>query len=184
MMTQTGATKPKSYNGDYMQAGKRGEEIVLNWLRKQPQHMNVVDVSSIQQCQVADVDCLIQLCTGKVEFAEIKSDRHMGVTTNVLFEFSRINHTCHPDHAVGLGWSARTAAQHLFIYASSLHKIYHCRTGQFRHVVQQYTATARQQTRIDWVNTDSGKSTLNFLIPWEACQSVFRIYDPEDEIGT
>lgn len=173
----TGADKQRSYNGDYMAAGKEAEKVVMDFLRLQPDVIGVDDWSNLQIVHEADVDCAIKTRDGLVTLGEIKSDVHLGVTGNVLFEILRINHTCKHEKAGTLGWSLRSPATFFLYYATSINKIYVCRVSRLREVFQSYTRTARQNVKTIWVNTDSIKSTLNVLIPWEYCKGIFKVYN-------
>jgi hypothetical protein len=184
IQTLTGSSKGKSYDGDYMLSGRFAEEVIWLWLEGNSSVIGIEDFRHLRPFQNADVDAGIQLRDGRVKLAEIKSDRHLGVTDNVLFEVLRINHNAPPDSVITLGWGARSPAQYLLYYASSIHQLYVGTFKAFRKAVQQYTAKSRKGTRFDWVNTDTGKSTLNILIPWFYCRSVFKIYElPNEYIG-
>lgn len=177
MTVTTGADKPRSYNGDYMADGKKAEEIVMNFLRQQPDVIGVDDWSNLQIVHEADVDCAIKTRDGLVTLGEIKSDSHLGQSGNVLFEILRINHTCQHEKAGTLGWSLRSPATFFLYYAPSVARIYICRANSLRKVFQSYTRQARQSVNTIWVNTDSIKSTLNVLLPWEVCKGVFKVYN-------
>ncbi len=177
MQVTTGADKPRSYEGDYMEAGRKAEEIVLGFLRELPSVLALEDTRNLRVMREADVDCVLHLYDGTCLLAEIKSDSHLGVSGNVLFEVLRINHTCGPDRACVLGWSARSPATWLIYYAPSANRIYVCRFDDLRRVFQRHTQTKRKATRLSWVDTDAIKSTVNVLIPWEECKDIFRVYD-------
>lgn len=172
----TGAEKPRSYSGNYMDVGKNAETIVMAFLRKRPEVVGIQDYRDLKPVQEADVDCAIKTIDGRVTLAEIKSDYHLGKSGNVLFEVLRINHTAPPDHALTLGWSGRTPATYLLYYAPQVEKIYRCRTDDLRKAFQTYTKTARKGTTISIVETDTIKTTINVLIPWEYCKDIFQIY--------
>jgi hypothetical protein len=163
--TAPSAHRQRSYNSGYMAAGKKAEEVVLQWLQTRPWVLGLEDLRSLRVMQEADCDCSISLTDGRVTIGEIKSDRHLGVSSNFLFEVLRINHTAPPDRAVTLGWSARTPARVILYYAPSVNKIYVIQTDDFRRAAQKYTADSRRGTRIDYVETDKIKSTINILIP-------------------
>jgi len=176
-MAVTGAEKQRSYNGDYMDDGRKAEEIVMRWIQDFPEVIGVEDWRELRAVQEADVDCAIKTSDGRVTLAEIKSDKHLGVTPNVLFEILRINHTCIPDRAGYLGWAFRSPATYFLYYAPSVKKVYQCRADALRKVVQGYTKQQRKNTRLNWVCTDAIKSTINILIPWSVCKDVFTIHD-------
>ena len=173
----TGADKERSYNGDYMEDGRIAEQIVMTWLRRNSSVIGVDDWRELQVVREADVDCAVKLRDGRVRLAEIKSDKHLGVSGNVLFEVLRINHTCMSEKACVLGWSARSPATYFLYYAPEVKAIYVCRPDDLRSAFQNYTKNARKKTALCWVDTDRIKSTLNVLIPWEQCKQVFQVYD-------
>lgn len=171
-----GQANPRSYNGHYMRAGKEAEKIVMDWLRANPQIVGLDDLRGLREMQTADVDCSLQLSDGRAVLAEIKSDWHLGKSGNVLFEVLRINHTAQSDKAVTLGWSARSPATWLLYYAPQVNSIYQCRFDDFRRCFQTYTAEARKTSRLDYIETDAIKSTVNVLIPWKYCEKAFRVH--------
>ena len=183
-MVTTGADKPRSYNGDYMEAGRVAEEVCMAFIRSNPKVVKLEDTRDLRVMREADVDCAIHLYNGRCLLAEIKSDKHLGVTGNVLFEVLRINHTCKPETACVLGWSARSPAQWLLYYAPSVQRIYLGDFRDFRAAFQAYTKAARRGTRLDYVETDAIKSTVNVLIPWEHCKDVFKVYDAKPFVAS
>lgn len=179
-MAAVGANKARSYSGDYMEDGMKAQDIVLDFLRNRPDVIGVDDLSQLKILQEADVDCMIKTRDGLVTLAEIKSDNHIGKSGNILFEVLRINHTATPDHAVTLGWSARTPAKYLIYYSPDLNKIYVITSDNLRKAMQKYTGEIRKYSRIDYVCTDNIKSTINILIPEKYCKfQIFEIFEPE-----
>jgi len=175
--TTTGANKQRSYSGDYMAAGKKAEEIVMKFLVDRPYIIGVNDFRQLKAIQEADVDIAIKTIDGRVTLAEIKSDWHLGVSGNVIFEVLRINHTAPADRCLTLGWSGRTPATYILYYAPQVNKIYQFRTDELRVAFQQYTKNARKESNVNIVVTDAIKTTVNVLIPWNYCQNIARIYD-------
>jgi len=172
----TGKNKTRSYSGDYMERGLEGQQIVINFLKTNPKILGVNDWSNLELVQDADIDMAIKTKSGHVILAEIKSDIHLGKTGNVLFEVLRINHTCNPEFSVGLGWSARTPAKFIFFYAPAVNKIYRFTSISMRKALQRYTQYARKGTKIDFVETDNIKSTINILIPIRFFNNEFESY--------
>jgi hypothetical protein len=161
----TGTNKARSYDGDYMAVGKKGEEVVMAWLASRPYVIGVDDLRQLRVMREADVDCSFSLSDGRVALAEIKTDQHLGKSGNILFEILRVNHTAPTDRAGVLGWSLRSPATWLLYYAPAVAMIYQLRFADFRAGFQRYTAVARERSRQIWVNTDQIKSTLNVLVP-------------------
>lgn len=179
-MPQPSATKERSYDGDYMAAGKLAEEVCLEFVKRNPKTVGVEDTRNLRVLQEADVDCIVHLMDGQLFLAEIKSDRHLGVSGNVLFELLRINHTCREDRALVLGWTFRSPAKWLLYYSPTRKSIYMARFADLRAVFQRYSREVRKGLRLDIVPTDSLKSTVNALVPWERCQAAFKVYDVTD----
>lgn len=179
--TQPDASRSRSYNGGYMEAGKLAEGIVLNWLNARPWVIGTEDLRSLRVMREADVDCSISLSDGRITLAEIKSDRHLGRSGNYVFECLRINHTAPPQSAVTLGWSARSPARLLLLYAPSVNQIHVVSMDDFRTATQAYTREARQRSRVNYVPTDVIKSTVNILVPAKYVQNSesFRVYELE-----
>lgn len=172
--------RARSYSGDYMALGQAGEEIAINWLKNRPHVVDYDDLRDLRPMQKADVDCQIFTADGKVALVEIKTDTHLGKTKNVVFEALRINHTCRPDRAVTLGWSARSPAEFILYVAVSVNQIWIARFEAFRQAVQQYTQEARRDTRIIYTETDSIKSTINILMPIQYA-GCFKKYDLDEQ---
>lgn len=163
-----------------MERGRKAEEIVMQFLRKRPDIIEVSDWRELRQARSADVDCAIYWRDGTTALAEIKSDSYLGVTPNVLFEVLRINHTATTDVACTLGWSMRSPAKFFLYYASQRNSLYVCLASKLRKAMQRYTAAQRKNTRISYVETDNIKSTINILIPWDYCKDIFTIFDLND----
>lgn len=176
-MALTGADKPRSYDGDYMVDGRFGEEVCFELLRRSPNVVEVEDLRDVPKWQQDDVDCRYVVQSGTEYFAEFKSDSHLGRSDNVLFEALRINHTAAPENAGTLGWSFRSAAQWLYYYAPTTEQVYRVWMDDLRRVMQQYTSEARKTVRVDWVSTDSIKSTVNILVPRRYWEPVFKVFD-------
>lgn len=165
--TEPGAERTRSYNGGYMKAGRKGEEVVMSWLKSRAEVIGIEDLTRLRQMREADVDCSLSLYDGTVALAEIKSDRHLGKSGKVLFEIARVNHTSIHEKAATLGWSARSPAQWLLFYAPSVDRIYRWRMDDYRRGFQNYTREFRSATHLNYVETDNIKSTINILIPEE-----------------
>lgn len=172
----TGKLKKRSYNGDYMEVGKKAESIVMSWAKNHPGVLGVEDLTHLRPLQEADVDCSIKTIDGTVTLAEIKSDKYIKPEGNVLFEVLRINHTAPHDKSVTLGWTARSPATWILYYSPTLNTIFQCRFSDLRKVFQSHTHKKRSRTRISYVSTDSIKSTINILIPFSECSDIFTLH--------
>lgn len=167
----------RSYDGEYMRVGKKGEEVAIAWLKDNPHIVGYDDLRDLRPMYEADVDFSIKLVDGRVTLAEVKSDWRLGHSGNVLFEFLRINHTATPERCATLGWSARSPARVLLYLAPQFSNLYCCSFDDFRMAFQAYSKAARPNLNWRCVCTDNIKTTLNILIPWDYCKEVFTIYD-------
>jgi hypothetical protein len=177
-MVQTSQFKARSYEGDYMEAGKEAERIVIAWLKTRPKVIEVIDVRENPEFQHLDVDIMVRLLNGHTRLAEIKHDHYLGKSGNFLFELTRINHTAPTQKAVTLGWTGRSPADWLFYYAPQMKQVYWCELEKFRAAFQKYTSETRQAMqleRLDLVMTDRIKSTLNVLVPEGYCKGIFTV---------
>jgi ABC-type uncharacterized transport system involved in gliding motility auxiliary subunit len=68
----------------------------------------------------------------------------------------------------------------LLYYSPTKKTIYMARFADLRTVFQKYSREVRKGLRLDIVPTDSLKSTLNALVPWERCETTFKVYDVTD----
>lgn len=180
--TEAGRAPPsaenrRSYSGHYAKAGRKAEELIISWLRERPWVINLDDLREDRVMRQADVDVSLQIMDGRNPLAEIKSDYHLGVSGNVLFEVLRLNHTAPPEKACVLGWSARSPATWLLMYAPQKHRIYHWRFEDYRRAKQLYVSEVRKKTRFDIVPTDNIKTTVNILIPWKYCEATCTIHE-------
>jgi len=176
-MPQPDANRGRSYDGAYMEVGKRAEEAVLRWLGENPDILDVRDCRSQRVGQEADFDFSITGTDGVVTLAEVKSDKLINKTGNMIFEIARVNHTAPHDRAVTLGWSARSPATWCVFYCPPAKKIYVVRFEDLRKCFQHYSRKVRKNVRMKWVPTDSIKSTLIALIPEEFWRDVTKVYD-------
>lgn len=156
-----------------MAAGQQAEEIVMSYFKHRSDVEKIIDCRLNPERQDQEIDFDVFLKNGKKIFVEVKSDAYLGKSGNILFEFARINHTVVDTlFSIRLGWSARSRATHFVYYAPSCHSLYFVQVFRLREAMQKYTLKERKQTRIDYVATDSIKSTLNILIPIEYVKDV------------
>jgi hypothetical protein len=158
----------KSYSGQLMQKGKSGEEIVLDWLRKNSFTKEIIDMREFRISQRLDVDCGIETLEGALVLAEIKTDYNLGRTNNFLFEAFRINHFTDADKVFYLGWTFRSPAKYLLYYSPNENVIYRFSFKDIRETIARYIANNRPQINI--TPTDEQKTTFNILMP----QAIFK----------
>ena len=199
----TGATKERSYKGDYMAFGKKAEKIVMDWLRNRPGVVSIVDYRNTEEMFTIDSDCGVVKDTGKTVLIEIKGDAWLGKynprtqSRNILCEVLRINHNSSPGNAGYLGWTFRSSSKYIFYYAPNwAHpstgkkrpSIYGAKLADVQRVIQIYTRTNpivsehAATNRFDEVRTDCTKTTFNILIPEEDFKDVFTIIPVNEEL--
>jgi hypothetical protein len=159
------------------ETGRAAEELVIAWLRGRADIVKVDDLRDQPGMQAADVDVRIRHASGRDYFADIKSDRNLGESPNVLFEVLRINHEASPRNAVTLGWAARSASEFFFYYAPAKNQIWAFPAAALRKAFQEYTAKARRSIRFDVVITDPHRTTVNVLLPLSFCEGKYTTYD-------
>lgn len=169
--------REKSYSGDYMQAGEETERIIAEWLKSRDGISRVDDLRKDRVMQQADVDFAVHLKSGHVWLIEAKSDKHLGISQNVLFEILRIYHTAPPEYCAGLGWAAKSPATHVIYHAPSVSKLYVFEMKKLRAAFQSYTGEARKRINLNIVETDKAKTTVNVLIPMKYCEGSYREYE-------
>lgn len=180
--------KPPSYDGGYMAVGKHAENIVINWLTSQSWCQSLQDVRDDAQMRHDDVDVIVIPSDEPVSTelrllirnhdplrVEIKSDKYLGVSNNMLFETYRIWHDSKPGQAMTLGWSARSTAHIIVWYAASVHSLYIIRLDDLQRAFQDYTRNARRGVKSRFIATDATKTTHNVYIPMEYVASKIHI---------
>jgi len=174
---QTGRFKARSYDGDYMKAGKIAEKVIIDWLTSHPDVIEVEDLRDVCEIQHTDMDITVRLRDGTHPLAEIKWDRHLGSTGKVLVEVLRLNHKAPTSVAGVLGWTLRTEARWILYFAPRFGYVYQFQTDALRHCLQCYTDAVRADTEFTWISTDRVKSTLCILLPLTACVGAFTVHD-------
>lgn len=172
-------------NGQYAQVGRLGESLVASYLNyvfhdEYGPTVRIVDLRHDKAMQHADVDFLVTLPSGNVIFTEVKTDTYLGMTGNVLFETMRIYGDSPADMAFRLAWGPRSAATWLIIWAPNADPpaFFHCRMASLRHVARCHVmaaVTAGQPVNVKWVPTSENTTTECILVPWDECESIFRV---------
>lgn len=180
-MPTPNASLPQDYEtSEYAEIGNIGEAVGFPWLRERSDVLEVHDLRKFKHARQADVDAQVKWTNGIIDDGDFKVDQWIGRTDNYLFEFGRIYHApTDPRHCTQLGWSAKTPARRLWMYARFLKEIHEIYADDFRFALQHYTDNLRKNSRFQFVPTDSRKSTLTFLIPKEIvqCAKSFRCHD-------
>ena len=176
MNTSPDGNRKNSYNGDLMKFGKTGERIVFDYLSR---FGTVTDLTNDRNKMLADIDFHFSGNNGSW-YGEVKTDRYMGKTGNVLYEILRINHTSDL-FPLTLGWSFRSEADKLFIYAPSVRKIYYADFSVYRSGFKGVSRTVGSKFKFDVIKTDKIKSTVNVYVP--NITNIFSVVDLSDNAG-
>lgn len=156
---QTGRTKQQSYNGDYMAVGAYAEAIVAKNIEKIFKGAHIKnDVRSDRAWQRADVDFLlgVQGLKGFIP-VDVKSDKHLGRSSNVLVELRRnyLNGTIYE------GWFTRSKAKYILYYAPLDNSVLVLNLPKLRAYVAAKPGHYTEKT----VWSDNSKTTTVLLIP-------------------
>ena len=179
--TTPSASRPRSYSGGYMQAGKTAEAIFLDFLWSHKETIYVEDVRSQKQWQECDVDFRV-LRNGSDNWLDVegKHDRRLDRSGYWLFELFRVNHTAPANRLFVDGWSVRSAASHLLFYAPFTNRIHSIRVRDYRLACSN--AVRLKLCRYDLVPTDTIKTTVNAYFPEEFVQEMqsYQVFDADN----
>lgn len=170
-----GPDQAKSYDGPMMARGADGEEIIWQFLKFRSDVADLADLRDVKIFQRLNVDFGARI-NGRYELIDAKTDKHLGVSGNVLFEKGRIYHDSPPENIFARGWGAKSAATFIFYYAPDVNAIYTTRLNDLRLATNQYIKDHRHQTNLIVIATDETKTTENVLIPWSYCEPIFKIH--------
>jgi len=157
------ANRKRSYSGGYMKVGNEGEDVVLRWLRNLPSVASVEDLREIEEWQRRHVDFRVTMKDGRVILFEVKTDNHLDVTGNWLWEFNRIYLTLPINEAFKLGWSVTSEAEILIFYARTTAIIHVVKMMEYRLGFREACANGDCEWGI--VHTDQIKMTHNAYFP-------------------
>lgn len=161
----------KSYNGKMMEVGKRNEEIVMGWLKKQMKE--VLDFREFKLTQRIDVDCGVETMDGNIVLAEIKQDKWIGENGNLCFECNRINHFAEGKWFY-LGWGWRSPAQKLIVRNGKNGETFVFDFNELRKFIGGYIAVHGKNIKINITETDNQKTTFNYLIPMKDLKKIYK----------
>ena len=163
----------KNYNGELMEKGKSNEEIILNWLKDNPSAKSVIDFREFRLAQRIDVDFGIETIDGNIVLAEIKSDKWIRESGNLLFEVFRINHFAKANWFY-LGWGYRSPAQKLIDRNPGTGETFIFNFLGLRTFIGEYVLEIGKELRINITETDKQKTTFNFLIPMKLLNGIYK----------
>jgi len=172
-MVFMGQRNVKTYNGSLMEKGKENEDIIMKWLSSLGRE--VIDFREFKLAQRIDVDFGIETIDRNIVLAEIKSDRYISETGNLLFENHRVNHFV-KDKWFYLGWGWRSPAQKLIIRNPGSSEVFVFDFAELRAFVGSWVAENGKQIRMSVVETDDQKTTFNYLIPFSQITFSYKKY--------
>ena len=163
----------KTYDGELMQKGITNEEIILKWLKNNSQ--NIIDFREFKLAQRIDVDFGIESIDGNIVLAEIKSDKWIRESGNLLFEVNRINHYV-KNKWFYLGWGWRSPAQKLIVRNPYTNQAFVFDFLELRTFIGKYVSNVGKKLETRIVETDNQKTTFNWLIPMSELNGLYKKY--------
>ena len=160
---------PEGYNTKYVAVGAVAEKLIIDWLKQNPEVLHVDDLRDLRPMRRADVDCSLILRSGQVGLVEIKSDWHLGVSGNLIFEVTRIYHGKRDPFVFGLGWSAKTPATWILFYAPQKQEIWAIRGEDYRRFVETAIKADPNVVKVRVIPTNENVTTIALIVP----ESVF-----------
>lgn len=157
-------TDRQTYAGELMQIGNEGESVVQDFFAYVLRGVQLDDVRRDPAWQEKDVDFRAHFSTGVLNI-EVKSDRWIDRSENVLFELCRIHHTAQPKYCAYLGWSVFSAADRVLVWCAPSSRLFVFEADQMRAGMQRYTQKARKDMNLAIVDTDEQRTTINILVP-------------------
>jgi len=193
--TRGDGTRAPSYDGNLMALGLEGEACAAHFLALAAAAgrdiVEFQDMRPHKQYFMYDVDFTCMLPSGCPILVEVKTDKHLGVTDNVLLEWSRFRALAAPRDALYTGWCFRSVADVLMYYAISVHKFYFARLPLLAERAQAWVLQRLPDKPqvvecifpAQWTTcTDNTRITYNYLIPFKVLQDLF-VVCPESDYG-
>ncbi len=149
-------------DGRLMGIGKEGEAVAFAFMSNLS-HAGIEDVRADPVWQARDVDYRFTRMDGSTINVEVKSDRHIATTGNVLFELLRIHHSA--ERCAYLGWSVFSWADRLLVWCPPAERLYLFEVLALREAMQTYTQEARQSMKLRVIATDTQRTTISVLVP-------------------
>ena len=152
------------FNADgLVQKGNIAEMVVYSFLLSQDHITNVVDVTKNREYQDVEIDFTFDV--GSLLYGvEVKYDKHIGNTKNVIFELTRI-HLTSQNHCAYLGWSVFSEADYIAVWCEPTQELYMIQTVKLRKAFQRYATAAKKSMQLRTIISDDTRLTINVLIP-------------------
>lgn len=137
-----------------LQTGKKGEKVVIDFLRDLEGITDVLDVSGINTFQKLDIDLVCVQESGEYIPVEVKTDTMTHKTGNVVYEV-------YSNKRYGTqGCFEKTKAKYIFYYLEKVDHLYIFITDKLRNYVkEEYVGKHRL--------FDMGDNAQGYLIPLE-----------------
>lgn len=142
--------------------GATAEDIAARFLTAHKAVARVEDVRAVKAWQQRDVDYRAHLTDGKVLNVEVKSDKWIGTTGNVLVEVCNVHFTGERGRAVRAGWTFFSAAHWLLLWCPTNERMYSL-TMQALHAGLR--RSAQDKTQLAASVTEGRWMTVSALIP-------------------
>lgn len=147
------------------QTGLKTEMLVRRFLESLDFVQAIEDVRDNPDYQRREIDYVVSTPRGTLAF-EVKHDRHLGRSGNVLFELCRIHHTA--QKPAYLGWSVFSEADYFAIWGMQVERLYVFQARRFKASVQRYVATNRPRIQYTTIVSDPLRTTVCLLVPLTA----------------
>ena len=136
-----------------LRTGVLGEEVVYNFLLRNSQTSNVLDVRDDKVFQKLDVDFIQELISGGTRMIEVKTDTQAHYTKNLAYE-----HTSNKYYNT-IGCFEKTKADYIFYYLTENKNLYILHTETLR----SYIHTNKNRFR----EVNMGDNALGYLVKLE-----------------
>lgn len=136
-----------------LRTGVLGEEVVYNFLLRNSQTSNVLDVRDDKVFQKLDVDFIQELISGGTRMIEVKTDTQAHYTKNLAYE-----HTSNKYYNT-IGCFEKTKADYIFYYLTETKEVYILDTLRLRQYVRVHKSRFRE--------VNMGDNALGYLIKLE-----------------
>ena len=136
-----------------LRTGELGEEVVYNFLSRNPNTSKVLDVRGDKVFQKLDVDFIQELISGGFRMIEVKTDTQAHYTRNLAYE-----HTSNKYYNT-IGCFEKTKADYIFYYLTETKEVYILDTLRLRQYVRVHKSRFRE--------VNMGDNALGYLIKLE-----------------
>jgi len=163
----------KSYNGVLMKNGTDNENKILEWIKLNSK--DILDFREFRLSQRMDIDFGIETLDGTILLAEVKSDKWISESGNLLFEWNRINHYV-DNKWFYLGWGWRSPAQLIIIRNPNTGETFVFNFFNLRKFIGLHVNENGRNLKFTIVETDKQKTTFNILIPMSKLKHLYKKY--------